>query len=120
MTNKTEENKPQAPQGEMVKIPHEYLIDGVKQAVQEIEQKMAAARLKYLNRYNKKNDYEEFGRRFGYSDHEKIWTEFDRVWNRQSTQSAVIRKVLRVIGDSARYHAIVRLREEMKAEKSKD
>jgi hypothetical protein len=118
MANKTEEQKPQqAPQGEMVKIPHEYLIEGVKQAVQEIEQKMAAARLKYLNRYNEKNDNEEFGRRFGYSDHEKIWTEFDRVWNRQSTQPAVIRKVLRVIGDSARYYAIARLRQEMKQEK---
>ena len=118
MTNKTEETKPQqAPQGEMVKIPHEYLIDGVKQAVDEAKAKMAEARAKYGSSYNKKNDYEEFGRRFGWNDPEAIWQEFDRVWNRQSTQPAVIRKVLRVIGDSARYYAVARLREEMKQEK---
>lgn len=120
MTKKTEENKPQNPEGVLVQIPHEYLIDGVKQAVQEIKQKMAAASAKYGNQYNQKNDYEEFGRMFGYNDPEAIWTEFDRVWNKQSTQPAVIRKVLRVIGDSARCYAIARLREDMKAEKSKD
>ena len=115
--SKTEETKPQqAPQGEMVKIPHEYLIEGVKQAVDEIDKKMRSARIKYGNQYNQKNDYEEFGRRFGYNDPERIWEEFDRVWNKQSNQPAVIRKVLRVIGDSARYHAIARLREEMKKE----
>lgn len=103
----------------MVKIPHEYLIDGVKQAVQEIKQKMAAARAKYGNQYNQKNDYEEFGRRFGYNEPEAIWTEFDRVWNRQSKEPAVIRNVIKVLGNQARYHAIARLREEMKAEKSK-
>ena len=117
MTKKTEENKPQNPQGEMVKIPHEYLIEGVRKAVDETMTKMAEARAKYGSSYNKKNDYEEFGRRFGWDDPEAIWAEFDRVWNRQSTQPAVIRKVLRVIGDSARYYAIARLREEMKQEK---
>ena len=115
--SKTEETKPQqAPQGELVQIPHEYLIDGVKQAVDEIDKKMRSARIKYGNQYNQKNDYEEFGRRFGYKDPERIWEEFDRVWNKQSNQPAVIRKVLRVIGDSARYYAIARLREDMKKE----
>lgn len=120
MTKKTEENKPKNPEGELVQIPHEYLIEGVKQAVQEIKQKMAAARAKYGNQYNQKNDYEEFGRRFGYNDPEAIWTEFDRVWNKQSNQPAVIRKVLRVIGDSARYYAIARLREDMKEKAKKE
>ena len=117
MTKKTEEKKPQNPKGEMVQIPHEYLIDGVKQAVEEVKQKMAAARKQYGNSYNKKNDYEEFGRRFGYGDPEAIWAEFDRVWNKQSTQPAVVRKVLKLLGDSARYYAIARLREDMKKKK---
>ena len=116
MTKKTEEQKPQNPEGELVQIPHEYLIEGVKKAVDETKAKMAEARAKYGSSYNKKNDYEEFGRRFGWNDPEVIWTEFDRVWNKQSNQPAVIRKVLRVIGDSARYHAIARLREDMKKE----
>ena len=118
--NKTEEQKPQNPQGEMVKIPHEYLIEGVRKAVDEAKAKMAEARAKYGSSYNKKNDYEEFGRRFGWNDPEAIWQEFDRVWNRQSKEPAVIRNVIKVLGNQARYYAIARLREEMKAEKSKD
>lgn len=118
MTKKTEETKPQqATEGEMVKIPHEYLIDGVNQAVSEIKQKMESARAKYGSRYNHKNDYEEFGRRFGYNDPERIWEEYDRVWNKQSKESAIVRKVVRLLGDMARYYAINRMREDMKNEK---
>lgn len=120
MAKKTEEKKPQNPKGEMVQIPHEYLIEGVRKAVMETKRKMAAARKQYGNSYNKKNDYEEFGRRFGWNDPEAIWAEFDRVWNKQSTQPAVIRKVLRVIGDSARYYAIARMREDLKKEKKEE
>lgn len=111
------EEKAKAPEGEMVEIPHEYLIDGVNKAVQEIRMKMNAARGKYGNRYNEKNDYEEFGRRFGYSDPEKIWKEYDLVFSKTSNQPAVIRNVLRLLGDMARYYAISRMREEMNKEK---
>lgn len=117
--SKTEEQVPQNPEGEMVKIPHEYLIDGVKQAVSEIKQKMESARAKYGGRYNYKNDYEEFGRRFGYNDPEKIWEEYDRVWNKQSKEPAIVRNVLKLLGDMARYYAIGRMRQEMKQEKAK-
>ena len=101
-------------EGEMVQIPHEYLIDGIKQAASEIKLKMMNARSKYGNRYNSKNDYEEFGRRFGYDDPEKIWTEYDRVWNKQSNEPAVIRKVLKLLGDMARYYAVSRMNKEAK------
>ena len=101
-------------EGEMVQIPHEYLIDGIKQAASEIKKKMMNARVKYENRYNDKNDYEEFGRRFGYNDPEKIWTEYDRVWNKQSNEPAIIRNVLKLLGDMARYYAVSRMNEEAK------
>lgn len=120
MSEKIEEKKEEktkAPEGEMVEIPHEYLIDGVKKAVQEIKMKMSAARVKYGSRYNEKNDYEEFGRRFGYNEPETIWKEYDLVFNKTSNQPAVIRNVLRLLGDMARYYAISRMREEMNKEK---
>lgn len=120
MTKKTEENKPQNPEGEMVKIPYEYLIEGVKQAVDETKANMAEARAKYGSSYNKKNDYEEFGRRFGWNDPEAIWQEFDRVWNGQSKEPAVIRNVIQVLGNQARYYAIARLREEIKQQKKEE
>jgi hypothetical protein len=78
---------------------------------------MSAARVKYGNRYNEKNDYEEFGRRFGYNEPETIWKEYNLVFNKTSNQPAVIRNVLRLLGDMARYYAISRMREEMNKEK---
>lgn len=117
MANKTEEQIPQNPEGEMVEIPHEYLIEGIKRASSEIQEKMNKARIKYGSRYNSKNDYEEFGRRFGYNDPEKIWSEYDLVWNKQSTQPAVIRKIAKLLGDMARYYAIGRMRDDMRKNK---
>lgn len=118
MAKKTEETKPQqAPQAQMVKIPHEYLIEGVKQAAEELKTKMAQARKKYGSRYNSKNVYEEFGRRFGYNDPERIWEEFHLISNKQSKQPSTIREVIKLIGEMARYSAISRMREELKEKK---
>ena len=117
MAKKTEETKQQAPEAQMVKIPHEYLIEGVKQAVEELKKKIAQARKKYGNRYNWKNVYEEFGRRFGYNDPERIWEEFHLISNKQSKQPSTIREVIKLIGEMARYSAISRMREDLKKEK---
>lgn len=107
-------SKKQKSEEEMVQIPHEYLIDGMKQAAQEIKEKMSSARAKYGSRYNRKNDWEEFGRRFEYDDPEKVLAEYTLVLNKQSSESSVIRRVVKLLGDMAQYHAIGRMREEMK------
>lgn len=114
------DEKAKAPEGEMVEIPHEYLIEGVKKAVQEIKTKMSAARAKYGSRYNEKNDYEEFGRRFGYKDPEKIWAEFELVWVKQSKQPASVRKVISAIGNAARNYALQRYVSEHQQEQKQE
>ena len=88
-----------------VVLPQEYLIEGVKQSVEQIRMEMAAARKKYGDRYNTKNIYEEFGRRFGFNDPEKIWKEFELVFEKRSNQPSQIRKVIERIGDQARFIA---------------
>lgn len=125
MTKKTEEQKSQRPdgklpEGKLVKIPQEYLIEGVRQAVADIKLKMLEARRKYGSQYNRKNPYEEFGRRFGYDNPVKIWEEYDLIWTRQSTQPSIIRKVAKLLGDQARIYAINRMREDMKNEAPAD
>ena len=109
-------NENQNPEEEMVEIPHEYLTDGMKHAAQKIQEKMTMARAKYGNQYNRKNDYEEFGRRFGYNDPEKILSEYVLVENKQSKEPAIIRNVVKLLGDMARYHAIGRMRDDLKRE----
>lgn len=107
LENKTsavaEENKEQ---NGMIEIPHEYLIEGVKKAVSDVLKMMNDARKKYGNRYNKKNDYEVFDRRFGYNDPEKLWAEFELIWQKKSNQPAALRKVITAIGLSARDYAL--------------
>ncbi len=112
---KTQEQQQQPQEGAMVEIPHDYLIDGVKQSVGDIMRLMKEMRVKHGPRYNEKNDFEEFGRRFGYDDAERIWAEFDLVWNKRSKEPSSVRKVVRLIGDSARYYAVERMRREAQA-----
>ena len=124
MTKKTEEQKSQRPdgklpEGKLVKIPQEYLIEGVRQAVADIKLKMLEARRKYGSQYNRKNPYEEFGRRFGFNDPEKIWSEFELVFEKKSRQPSEIRKVIELIGDQARLHAAQKLFAEQQARQEK-
>ena len=107
------------PEG-MMEIPHDYLIEGIKNVVANIKKLMDDKRREYGRGYNRKNDYEEFGRRFGYDDPERIWREYDLIWNKQSTQPAIIRSVIRIIGDNARHQAIARLRQETKEAEKKE
>ena len=100
-----------------VVLPHEYLIEGVKQGIEQIKREMAAAQKKYGERYNRKNIYEEFGRRFGYDDPEKIWQEFCLVFEKRSNQPSQIRKVIERIGDMARFVAGQRYMAEQQKEK---
>ena len=57
---------------EMVEIPHDYLIEGVRKAVDDVDAFLAKARKQHGENYNWKNHYETFGRRFGYTDAEKM------------------------------------------------
>ena len=97
---------------EMVEIPHEYLIEGVRKAVDDVASGLAKARKKYGPRYNEKNDYEVFDRRFGYGDAEKIWKEYQLVFNKRSNQPAAIRHVIGMLGNTARQYAIQRMQQE--------
>ena len=103
-----------------IQLPKEYFIEGVKQSVKDVQKMMNDARSKYGNRYNKKNDYEEFGRRFGYKDPEKIWAEFELVWVKWSKQPASIRKVISAIGNAARNYALQRYVSEHQQEQKQE
>ena len=103
-----------------IQLPKEYLIEGVKQSVKDVHKMMSDARSKYGNRYNEKNDYEEFGRRFGYNNPEEIWAEFELVWIKQSKQPASIRKVISAIGNAARNYALHRYVSEHQQEQKQE
>ena len=103
-----------------IQLPKEYLIEGVKQSIKDVHKMMSDARSKYGNRYNEKNDYEEFGRRFGYKDPEEIWAEFELVWVKQSKQPASVRKVINAIGNAARNYALQRYISEHQQEQKKE
>lgn len=87
-------------------IPHDYLIEGVRDAVSGVRKMMGDARLKYGNRYNEKNSYEVFDRRFGYNDAEKLWAEFELIWQKKSNLPAALRMVIQDIGQHARNYAL--------------
>lgn len=103
-----------------IQLPKEYLIEGVKQSVKDVQKMMSDARSKYGNRYNEKNDYEEFGRRFGYYNPEEIWAEFELVWVKQSKQPASVRKVISAIGNAARNYALQRYVSEHQQEQKQE
>ena len=98
---------------EMVEIPHEYLVEGVRKAANDVDIFLAKARSKHGDRYNWKNDYETFAKRFGYEDAEKIWQEFTLVANKQSRQPAAIRHVIGQLGSRGRAYAILRMRQDL-------
>ena len=104
---------------EMVEIPHDYLIEGVRKAVDDVDAFLAKARKQHGENYNWKNHYETFGRRFGYTDAEKIWQEFTLVVNKRSSQPAAVRHVIEVIGSRARSYAILRMRQDYKEQEQK-
>lgn len=103
-----------------IRLPKEYLIEGVVRSIKDVKKMLSDARSKYGNRYNEKNDYEEFRRRFGYEDTEKIWTEFELVWVKQSKQPASIRKVISAIGNAARNYALQRYVSENQQEQKQE
>lgn len=96
----------QQPQDGGFVIPREYLLAGIADGVKQVEKMLDQARAKYGKRYNEKNDYEECKRRFGFSSHERLLQEYELIWQKQSKEPSVIRKVIRVIGDHARQFAI--------------
>ena len=80
----TAENDDQQVNDGMFEIPHDYL----------------------SNHYNEKNDWELFSRKFGYNDPEKLWAEFELIWQKNSKQPAAVRKVIQAIGLQARTYAL--------------
>ncbi len=90
----------------MKEIPHHLLIQGVVRATKDVEAMLNDAQVKYGDRYNEKNDFEVFRRRFGYDDPEKIWNEFSLVYVKKSTLPAQLRKVINTLGNAARQYAL--------------
>lgn len=101
-------NKEQKQTDGTITLPREYFIEGVQKAACEVKKKLHDARKKFGAAYNSKNEFDVFDRRFGYDDAEKILREYELVWVKRSRQPAIIRKVIKAIGDSARRHAIRR------------
>ena len=104
---------------EMVEIPHDYLVKGVRKAVANVEAFLAKARKQYGDFYYRNNEYEAFSRRFGYDDAEKIWQEYTLVANKRSGQPAAVRHVIRELGSRGRAYAIIRMRQDLQAGKQK-
>jgi hypothetical protein len=102
----TAENDDQQVNDGMFEIPHDYLIEGVKEAVKSVHKMLNDARKKHGNHYNEKNDWELFSRKFGYNDPEKLWAEFELIWQKKSKQPAAVRKVIQAIGLQARTYAL--------------
>ena len=86
---------------QMVDVPRERVLEGIKEAVKQMLKMMRDAKAKYGIHYNTKNEYEVFCRRFGTNDAEKILQEFDLIRAKQSNQPAVIRKVIKELGENA-------------------
>lgn len=86
---------------QQVDVSRERVLEGIKEAVKQMLKMMRDARAKHGIHYNTKNDYEVFCRRFGTNDAEKILQEFDLIRAKQSNQPAVIRGVIKQLGENA-------------------
>lgn len=86
---------------QMVDVPRERVLEGIKEAVKQMLKMMRDAKAKYGIHYNTKNDYEVFLRRFGTNDAEAILKEFDLIRAKQSQQPSVIRNVIKQLGENA-------------------
>lgn len=109
----------QMPEGVII-LPKEYVLEGMENAMKEMHRMMSEARVKYGNRYNEKNEYEEFCRRFpGADDAERVLAEFEMVFDKKSSQPAGIRGTIKQLGDNARRYAYVKwLQEQKKGEQT--
>ena len=104
---------------QMVEIPRERVLEGIKEAVKEMLKMMREAKAKYGIHYNTKNEYEVFCRRFNTNDAEKILQEFDLIRAKQSQQPSVIRSVIKQLGENAFRYCYVMWAKEQKEKKEK-
>ncbi|MCR5821059.1 MAG: hypothetical protein K6F94_08985 [Bacteroidaceae bacterium] len=99
---------------QMVDVSRERMLEGIREAVKQMRKMMRDAKAKYGIRYNEKNEYEEFCRRFGWDDAEKILQEFDLIRAKQSQQPSVIRNVIKQLGENAVRYCYVQWLKEQK------
>ena len=104
---------------QMVEIPRERVLEGIKEAVKEMLKMMREAKAKYGIHYNTKNEYEVFCRRFNTNDAEKILQEFDLIRAKQSQQPSVIRGVIKQLGENAFRYCYVMWAKEQQEKKEK-
>ena len=102
----------EAQHGLQIEISRERMLEGVEDAVKQMQMMMRNAKIEYGELYNKKTEYEEFCRRFG-TNTEEILQEFDLVRANQSKQPAVIRKVIKQLGDNAFRYCYMMWRKEV-------
>ena len=118
MAKKKQEAK--APDKQMVEIPRERVLEGIKEAVKEMLKMMREAKAKYGIHYNTKNEYEVFCRRFDTNDAEKILQEFDLIRAKQSQQPSVIRSVIKQLGENAFRYCYMMWRKEQQEMTNED
>lgn len=77
----------------------------IRNVGKEIDKMLKEARMKYGNRYNKKNQYEELYRRFGdpQKDPDKFYDEYALIVKKQSTLPSAVRTVVDSICSRAGY-----------------
>lgn len=102
---------------QMVDVSRERVLEGIKEAVKQMLKMMRDAKAKHGIHYNTKNDYEVFCRRFGTNDAEKILQEFDLIRAKQSQQPAVIRNVIKQLGENAFRYCYMMWRKEQEEKK---
>ena len=81
----------------------------IRNVGKEIDKMLKEARMKYGNRYNKKNQYEELYRRFGdpQKNPDKFYDEYKLILAKQSTLPAAVRNTVDSIGNRAGYAYMV-------------
>ena len=93
------------PQEDVMELPMEYVLEGMKGALDAMHRMLRKAKTEYGSRYNWKNDYEELLRRYKCEDADTILKEYDLMREKKSKQPAIIRRVIQQLGDNAIRHA---------------
>lgn len=104
-------------QQDVVMVPTEYMIDGIKGAVKAMHQMLRKAEKEYGMAYNRRNDYVITKDRVKLDDSEAVLREYDLIRAKKSNQPASVRRVIVQIGDNAARHAYARYVKEVQGDK---
>ncbi len=97
-------NQQELPKGSF-RVPREYVLEGIKEGTGRLVKALMDSRIKYGKSYNENNLYEDFNRKFGFSDPDRILRAYERVFIKKSELPENIQKVVKEIGDYGRAYA---------------